>query len=143
MFSEGFLAYAKQRKSLLFLCIAALGVIIVAVSALPISRGTGSSYGSGEQSLEEYKASLEKELSELCSEAYGVGRCIVSVSFDGGWRSEYKGSTLISRTPPKVAGITVLCEGAGSVEVRRELSELLSALFGVGQNRICVLKLSS
>jgi len=140
IFSESFIAFAKQRKNLILLLIALLGVVLVLLPSFSVGKSGDTE--KSEESLEEYKLRLESELSELCSEAYGVGRCLVKVSFSSGFRFEYKGSNLIEKTPPEIDGVTVLCEGAGSSEVRRELSALISALYGIGQNRICVLKLS-
>ena len=140
LFSEDFLAFLKQRKNLMLLALALFGVII---ALIPGFFSENASTESAEGEIEEYKTALEAELSELCSEVYGAGRCRVRVSFSTGFRCKYKGSTLIERTPPVIDGVTVLCEGAGSSEVKRELSSLISALYGIGHNRICVLKLSS
>lgn len=94
------------------------------------------------QTLAEYKAELESSLADFCSSVAGVGRCRVMVSFSEGESLEYKGSSLIGSSPPKVLGVTVLCKGGSSARVKAELSEMLSALFDIGENRICVLKLS-
>ena len=140
-FSESFTAFAKQKKNLLLLMCAVVGVALV---LLPLFfGGEASQSDGGDDSLEEYKLRLEEELSELCSDIYGVGRCRVKISFSSGFRFEYKGSALVEKFLPEIDGVTVLCEGAGSSEVRREISGLISALYGIGQNRICVLKLSS
>lgn len=93
-------------------------------------------------SLEEYKARCESQLAELCSDIEGVGRCRVMISFAEGEQLEYKGGKLISSSPPRVLGVTVLCRGADSSTVRAQVSELCSALFDIGKNRICVLKLA-
>ncbi len=141
LFSESFIAFVKQRKSLVLLGAALLGVLL---AVLPLfSSGGSEGTAESEDSLDKYKLELEGELSELCSEVYGAGRCLARVSFSSGFRFEYKGSSLISKTPPKIDGVTVLCEGAGNSEVRREISSLIAALYGIGHNRICVLKLSS
>ena len=40
-----------------------------------------------------------------------------------------------------VFGVIILCEGAESVTVRERLSDLLSSLYGIGANRISILKI--
>ena len=110
----------------------------------------GAVFGSGqceatapkEDGLAAYKAELEEELAGFCSSVRGAGRCKVMVSFAAGEQLEYKGGNLISSVPPRILGVTVLCKGGDSDSVRSEISDMLSALFDIGKNRICVLKLS-
>lgn len=68
----------------------------------------------------------EGRLSELCSATEGVGECRVMITYtDSG----------------EVFAVAVLCEGAGSSEVERDVKELVGSLYGIGANRISVLKL--
>lgn len=118
-------------------------VLIALVGALLILLSLGGDKREGkteEQSLDEYKEGLERELSELCSSVEGAGRCKVSVSFSEGEKTEYRGTNKISTTPPRVLGITVIAEGGGSAEVRSALTEALTAMFDIGANRVAVLK---
>lgn len=71
--------------------------------------------------------SLEEELAELCSSVEGVGECRVMISYGEGG---------------EVYAVAVLCEGAESVETERNIKELFSSLFGIGSNRISILKIS-
>ena len=96
-----------------------------------------------DSSLEEYKAQLESSLAELCASVDGAGRCRVMVSFESGESLEYKGGNLISSSPPRVLGVTVLCKGGDKDRIKSEITEMMSALFDIGKNRICVLKLSA
>lgn len=89
-----------------------------------------------------YKVRLESELSELCSSVEGAGKCIVYVSFSEGESYEYQGGQIKTEKPPRVLGVTVLCEGGSRSGVRARITEIISSLFDVGANRICVLKLS-
>ena len=93
--------------------------------------------------LDEYKERLEEEIRELCSSVDGVGKCRVTVTFERGEQNVYKGSSVIETKPPKVQGISVVCRGADSDRVRIELTELLTALFDIGSNRVAILKLNS
>ena len=96
-----------------------------------------------QNSLEEYKAKLEDSLAQMCESVDGAGRCRVMVSFESGESLEYKGGNLIASSPPKVLGVTVLCRGGDKDRIKSEITEMMSALFDIGKNRICVLKLSS
>ena len=93
--------------------------------------------------LDEYKQRLEEEIRELCSSVDGVGKCRVTVTFERGEQNVYKGSSVIETKPPKVQGISVVCRGADSDRVRIQLTELLTALFDIGSNRVAILKLNS
>lgn len=130
-------AILKNKRIILLVALVTVGILILALS----SGGDDVSSSVGETTLGEYKASLEAELCELCSKIEGVGRCYVSVSFSRGAQNSYKGSSLIETKPPEVLGITVICKGADSDLVRSRVIDMLSALFGIGSNRIAILKL--
>ena len=68
----------------------------------------------------------ESRVSELCSGVDGVGRCSVVLNLQDG----------------SVVSAAVLCDGADSPRVESDLKELISSLYGIGYNRISVLKLS-
>ena len=69
----------------------------------------------------------EAQLSELCSSIDGVGRCRVALTFGEG---------------EEVYAVAVLCDGAENAKVRSKVCELISSLYGIGYNRISVLKIS-
>ena len=125
----------NDKRKLISLMLALCGILLIFISSSQ-KGDTGDTEG-----LTEYKERMEAELSELCSSVKGAGRCRVTVSFAEGERYEYKGSNVISSEPPRVLGVTVVCEGGGSVEVKRALSECMSALFDIGKNRISVLEM--
>lgn len=77
---------------------------------------------------EEKRAEGTDELTELCSEIEGVGECRVSVSYKNGGEEVY--------------AVAIVCEGADDPYVRARLVELFSSLYGIGANRISVLKIS-
>ena len=126
-----------QRRGRIYLLLFAVGIGLLLLS-LAIAPAEEDDSGG----LEEYQQRLEEQLSEICSQVEGAGRCRVMVSFSEGESKEYKSGNLVSSKPPKVDGVTVLCKGAERASVRAELSELISALYGIGSNRICILKLS-
>ena len=119
----------------------ALGVVLIIISSF--FGADTEKEDTGVRSLEEYKAELEGELAELCSDVQGVGRCKVLITFERGAQSTYKGSNLIENKPPKVLGVTVVCRGADSDYVKSELTKMITALFDIGANRVAILKLNS
>ena len=112
---SGFWDFIKARgvskKLVVFLV---LGVILLLLGSL------GSSGG------DEVEATGEDELSEICSSLVGVGECRVMVTYTEGG---------------EVYAVAVLCEGAESDLVRARIYELVGSLYGIGTNRIAVLKM--
>lgn len=132
--------YAQKNKgSVLLFALLILGVFLLVFSSASAPETEAQE---NTQSLEEYKARLEEELSAVCSSVSGVGRCKVTVTFERGEEKIYKGSSVIETRPPKVLGVTVVCKGADSDKVRSEIIDMMSALFDIGTNRIAVLKLN-
>jgi stage III sporulation protein AG len=126
-------AVKKHRRLLLF--------VAVLLGALLIIIPKSDEQTSQSTSLAEYKAELEEELEDMLSEMEGVGKCSVNVTFSDGERYTYSGSRVISVTPPRVLGVGVVCEGGGSAGVSERITEAIAALFDIGANRICVVKM--
>ena len=114
---------------------------IVGVILILFSLGSGGETESAPVGLEEYKVRLESELESLCESIDGAGKCRVTVTFSEGERLEYKGSSVVGSEPPRVLGITVVCEGGDNFYIRNSISDCMTALFDIGANRVCVLKL--
>lgn len=126
----------KDKRKLTALIIAILGILMII-----LSFGSKGSTEAEEYSLDKYKAELEDELESLCESIDGVGKCRVTVTFSEGERIEYKGSNVTGSEPPRVLGVTVVCEGGDAADVKSEISECMKALFNIGSNRVCVLKM--
>ena len=130
----------KEKYRLIFVVlIAAVGVALVLFS---LDGTKEEEIEKSSQSLAEYKAELEKELESACSSIRGVGRCEVIVTFSRGAENTYKGTNLIESKPPEVMGVSVICEGADSDEVRAGIVGMMSSLFSIGTNRVSVMKLN-
>jgi hypothetical protein len=99
--------------------------------------------GQAEQTLDEYKESLEGKIESLCSDVSGVGKCRVFITFERGVQNSYKGSTVTETKPPKVLGVTVICKGGEIDSVKKAISDMICALFDIGYNRVAVLQLNS
>ena len=85
-----------------------------------------------------YRLALERELASLCAEVKGVGRVSVMITLAEGERTAYSGSKVSSVTPPAVLGAAIVCDGGGDPAVKAELTRLVSALLGIGSNRVTV-----
>lgn len=138
-FVLGLKSVFSGRKGKIIFLLFALGVALLVISALLPS----SSESDGEKiSLSEYKARAEEEFANFCREIDGVGKCRVMITFSEGESYEYRGGEIISSSPPKVLGVTVICSGGDKATVKAAVAEMAAALFDIGKNRICVLKLS-
>ena len=126
-----------DKRKILTVVLLAAGLLLMLFSSK-----VGSTESAAEDSLSKYKRELEKDLSELCSSIDGVGRCEVRVTFSEGERVEYRGTNKVSETPPKVLGVSVVCDGGGRADVRAAITECMVALFDIGANRVAVVKRS-
>lgn len=132
--SEFIRSILKDKKRLMIFAAAAIGILMMLIPF-------GNSDGKGEVSLDEYKAALEEEIAELCSRVEGVGRCTVCVTFAEGEQVQYRSSNVVSSTPPRVMGVAIVCEGAGSPLVRAAIIDCMTSLFDIGSNRVSVLEM--
>ncbi len=131
----------KEKYRLIFVVlVAAVGIALVLFS---LGGTKEEEIEKSSQSLAEYKAELERELESACSSIRGVGRCEVIVTFSRGAENTYKGTNLIESKPPEVMGVSVICEGADSDEVRAGIVGMMSSLFSIGTNRVSVMKLNT
>ena len=114
-----------------------------------------------------YEQQLEERLTGLISAMDGAGRAKVMVTLEAEEETVYAQDTESSRDSggetsrsthvltggsaglvetvlqPEVRGVAVLCEGGDQPGVQRRVTELVSALTGVGANHITVNKLQS
>ncbi len=97
---------------------------------LPLIIGVLLIVFSGIGSSEKPIATEEERTAELCSLVDGVGDCRVMITY-----RETEGEE-------QVYAVAVLCDGAESVQVRSELTELICSLYGIGANRVKVLHLN-
>jgi hypothetical protein len=131
----------NNRKAWRVAALIAVGILLILISSSLGEKRNESK--TAEVTLEAYKESLERELVSLCSDIDGVGKCRVFITFERGALNTYKGSAVVETKPPRVLGVTVVCRGADSDSVRGALIDMITALFGIGSNRVAVLKLNS
>ena len=113
----GFLDFLKSRPRLL----KAAAVLLLGLFLLLFGR-TGANKSKTAAAV----PTLEDRLEEACSSLDSVGECSVMISY--GEEGE-------------VVAVLVLCEGADNVEVRADIKSLCGTLFGIGTNRVSVLKI--
>ena len=80
----------------------------------------------GNEKTDETDENLEDRVAQMCSMTEGVGDCTVMITYtsDG-----------------DIYAVAVLCDGAESVAVRERVTSLICSLFGVGANRVEILKI--
>lgn len=69
----------------------------------------------------------EERTAELCSMTEGVGKCKVMFTYGEDGES--------------VFAVAILCEGGESGEVKAKLTDLICSLYGIGANRVTILKI--
>lgn len=106
--------FASGRLPPKVFLIAAVGIVMIIMGSIVGGRN-------------ETRAEEEK-IEELCAMMEGVGECRVAVTYSSEGDSVY--------------AVAVLCRGAESAEVRARVTELVCSLYGIGANRVSVMKLS-
>ena len=96
--------------------------VLITVLLIGILLIVVSTFGNG--SVEK---SEEDILSEICASVEGAGRCRAVITYTEG--------------KDEIFAVAVLCEGADSVFVRERLDKLITSLYGIGSNRIAILKI--
>lgn len=119
----------SDNRFLQFISSAPAAVKIGLVGLLAVALMLSASlFSGGEEDSAGEVDELEENLAVLCSAVEGVGECRVMITY----RDTESG---------EIYAVAVLCEGADSVDVRSDLTELIGSLFGIGANRIAILKI--
>ena len=147
-----------RMRTWLILVGAVLGIGLLLVGGRTKAEGKPESTETSSNANEEtviYRKRMEEEIRTLCESVSGVGEVRVAITLEGGFREIYategtdgkyvivgSGSSatplLISRDPPALVGIGIVCRGGSSPSVQHELVSLLSAAFDLPSNRIYV-----
>ncbi len=113
----------KGKKMLFFAAAAVLTLALIIIPRLNTN-----------DSADSFENETEKRIAELCSSVEGVGKCRVMVTFE---------KTDGKNEEARVYSVAVLCEGADNITVRARLVGLISSLYGIGSNRVSVVKLGN
>lgn len=106
--------FENKGKALQIAFIAVLALILILIGSV------------GVENKEEAGENLESKVAQMCSMTEGVGDCSVMITYT---------------SEGEVYAVAVLCDGAESVVVREKITSLMCSLFGVGANRVEILKI--
>ncbi|MBP3572421.1 MAG: hypothetical protein J6M42_10725 [Clostridia bacterium] len=151
----------KLAVALLFVALGAILILFGSRAGKDTDNSTPEPPVPSARTAEEYRAELEARMEAICADVAGVGEVEVVVTLEGGFSYVYAtdkktnagGESLsyvtvgsgdretlvyLSEKAPAIVGIGVVCTGGMDPTVRREVTALLSAAFGVGSNKIYV-----
>ena len=160
-------AWKDDKKRINLLLVSGLaGMLLLCMSEwLPAAQSSQQS-----QTAAEYEQQLETRLAALIRAMDGAGETVVMVTLDCGEETTYAADTRTEKTSedtrssaasqrthllagaqpvvqsvqaPQVRGVAVLCQGGGNAGTQRRITELVSALTGVGASHITVNKMQS
>ena len=161
----------KSKKGLALIAVAAVACLLF-FSASGAGSAKADASPADAFDSEAYVSALEERLEKVISSISGAGKTEVMLTLGAGeeyyYQSDVKESAedsgaaystefntvvvkgsdggekpvLKSTLSPVVTGVVVVCQGAGSGEVREQIYNALKALLGIPANRICVLKMS-
>ncbi len=155
----------KGKRWLAIAAAAAAGLILLSYRA--VSHKTEKKEGNpGFYEVSYYTENLEERIAGLCRASGGVGEVSVFLTLESGSEyvyatnsdqkeganGDYSGSreylivtadgssspVQVTEIYPKVRGVAVVCSGGDSPEIKKRLTELLSAALGIPSNRIRV-----
>ena len=125
-----------------------LALVALALAAALLLLGLGSCEGGGKSDevymseeglmLDAWRRMEEEKLSALLCQLEGVERCFVSISYLSGEESTRGASTTVSFVPPRVGAVVVLYDGAGSIQLKQTLLDMVSTLYGIGTHRVSI-----
>ena len=156
----------KSGKLTVAVLAVALGVVLLLLGNRRAEGNSNPSAdsppaGTVTRTTEEYRADLEARMEAICGQVSGVGSVKVIVTLAGGCEYVYatdkkltvggestsyitvgsgdsESLVYITERAPAIVGIGVVCAGGQDSTVRREVTSLLSAAFGVGSHQIYV-----
>ena len=77
--------------------------------------------------------SEEERIAELCSMIEGAGECRAVVTYE-------EKKSYFSESERSILAVAVICEGADDVRVEAQIKRLVSSMYGIGTNRIEVVR---
>ncbi|MBQ6163412.1 MAG: hypothetical protein IK118_05900 [Clostridia bacterium] len=155
----------KEKKLLLIIALGSLGVIMLLFSELGEYTKARQPATDEKADAEKYTAYAEEKLTALITQIRGAGKAKVMITLESTGESYYAfdtesesstgektaqqseqskvaaasdGGLKTSQREPEIRGVAVICEGAGSDEVKREVTETVRAALGVSRDRIYV-----
>lgn len=149
-------AWKDDKKRINLLLVSGLaGMLLLCMSEwLPAGQSTQNAAQSSQQSqtAAEYEQQLETRLAALIRAMDGAGETVVMVTLDCGEETTYAADTRTEKTSEDTRSsaasqrthlLAALCQGGGNAGTQRRITELVSALTGVGASHITVNKMQS
>lgn len=158
-----------KSKTNIVVIIGFLGVLLILLSEIPFGSNSSDSTKNKEQnSNASYIQSLETKTTEIISSINGVGKCKVMITVSQsnenvyakntdennqhGYYSQndeyvlYKGENgetpvLIKENYPKITGVAIVCDGADKIEVKKQIMDAITSLFGISSSHISISKI--
>ena len=145
--------FANLRGKGWLLLLALAGVLLLVFGGADGGTAAKQSETDLLAATEEYRLSLEKELTDLCASVRGVGRVELTLTLDGSAYAVYAtdpvsggekyvtvggAPVLLSHEYPAVRGVALVCDGGDDPAAVSELTALLSAALNIGCNRIYI-----
>lgn len=107
-----------------FIIIALLGVMLLVVAIPSNPKAVNSVIQTDNSDMSEEEVKLKETLEQI----EGVGRTTVMITRDGA---------------NGTAGVLIVTEGADNTMVKQQISEAVSALFGIEMHKIIIVKMSA
>lgn len=107
-----------------FIIIALLGVMLLVVAIPSNPKEVNSVIQTDNSDMSEEEVKLKETLEQI----EGVGRTTVMITRDGA---------------NGTAGVLIVTEGADNTMVKQQISEAVSALFGIDMHKIIIVKMSA
>lgn len=158
-----------KNKTNIVVIIGFLGVLLILLSEIPFGSNSNESSKKCEQkSNTTYVELLEDKTTEIVSSINGVGKCKVMITVmqsnenvyaknidennQHGYYSQnneyvlYKGENgetpvLIKENYPKVTGVAIVCDGGDKIEVKKQIMDTVTSLFGISSSHISISKI--
>lgn len=139
-----------QKENLVILVLAGILLIVI---ALPVKEAETEKAdlkiyeemekeqqpeNSSAQEAEDYAGELEKRLGEILSRIKGAGKVYVMITLQESEELVAEEEFVVKTIYPKVEGVVVVAEGAGTGKVTQHIIEAIQALFPIELHKIKV-----
>lgn len=96
-------------------------------------------------SVEQYRTTLEKSISEMLSCIDGVGNVRVLITMENSTEQVYLQNSTDTKTKeiePKIRGAVVACSGGANPVTADKVTETVTKALAISSSKVCVCKLS-
>ena len=156
----------SDRKLLIIVVLGVVGILLLTLSELMPKSEEKPKETETAPDLTEYEEKTEQRLAELISSIDGAGRTKVMITLNSGDENVYatedkdgektyernyvvvkqdgdENGMLLRVEEPEIRGVAVVCEGADSAAVKQEIINTVTAVLGVGTNRVNIAKMKN